>query len=61
VPVALGLLLACTAAYAAHVSVGLGGGNGDVAADRWFVDAIIGASSVLCLWRSRVPEDRSTI
>jgi diguanylate cyclase (GGDEF)-like protein len=57
VRVALVLLLACTGAYAAHVSVGLGGGN-DVAADRWFVDAIIGASSLMCLWRCRRWEDR---
>jgi len=55
---ALILLFVCTAAYAAHVTVGLGGSHHETRWDQWLVDGIIGASSLLCLWRARVGGER---
>ena len=56
---ALVVLFVCTAAYALHVSVGVGGSQHGARWGQWLVDGIIGGSSVLCLWRARVGEERA--
>ncbi len=58
VTAALVLLFVCTAAYGAHVTVGLGGSHDETRWAQWLVDGIIGASSLLCLARARVGEER---
>jgi diguanylate cyclase (GGDEF)-like protein len=55
---ALLLLVVCTTTYAARVAFDLGGHLLSVSTDNWLDDAIIGASSLLCLWRATIWEDR---
>jgi len=56
---ALVLLFACVLAYGAYVTLGLGAGHTETRWGQWLVDGIIGASSLLCLWRARVWEERA--
>lgn len=55
---ALGLLWAGALAFTAHVTVGVGGVGHAGLWDRWVCDGVIGGSSLLCVARSRVGEDR---
>ncbi|MFI4978142.1 MAG: putative bifunctional diguanylate cyclase/phosphodiesterase [Solirubrobacterales bacterium] len=52
------LLLAGVVAYMVHVTLGLGGHYHEDLWNNWLYLAVMGVSSLLCFWRSRVGGDR---
>ncbi len=52
------LLFAAVLAYAAHVTVGLGGRHHEHVWNHWVYDSTTGASALLCFGRSRIGTDR---